>query len=421
VIKLVWKLSKGAAMKQDTTDVGHYRIFAPQTFGRSPYYRVRIRDLNKPNDNPIGWSTRKTVYKHAKAAAIEHVEQLLALESQHGEGLKFKAAFDVFLAPQTNQRTIVGYKSILNHFSEFYDKRIDEITPLQIEDYFKKKLEANELQKTTLQSHFILLRSFFGNCVELDLIPTNPCKKIIKKRWLSLSPGEREAKNNKFTITMDEARKAINASKEQYETVCKGKRKGREGEVEWRQMKVPPSWLWRFLFIGFLTGWRRENLINAKFKYLDAQTGVFIIPAEEMKSKQTFTAPMHPELIYWLTQLSEEERRPEHYLITCSRHTVSDPSNAFESLAKKTGFPLMTPHTMRHSYGRWLSSSNIPPAVKDALMDHHRDDIASVYGRLNGKVDILRPFVNKLPWLFPLEVQSVGVKISLYQIQNNPL
>ncbi len=418
---------RSLSMEQDVTDVGHYRLYAPQKFGQSPYYQARFRDLRLPESRPAWWSTKQTVYKHAKTAAIAHIEDILSKETKNGGKLHFKTAFEQFLAPQTNHYTKSNYENIFRQMKDFHNLSIDEVTTVKIEDYFQRKLQQKDEKgntiyaKTTLQTHFSLLRSFFNHCVELDLIAKNPCKQIIRKRWLKLSHAEHEQQANKFVLTMDNARHILNVAKQKKEYVCKNHIAERIKIPAWVQSKPPLEHIWRIFFIGFLTGWRISNILSTKFRNLDLDQGIFTIPANQMKSGRTFIAPIHPEFLYWARNLPQELRQSEMHVVNSRFSPSKDPRHSFDYIVEKAGFPDISPHSMRHSYGRWLSASLVPEAVKDALMDHHRKDISAVYGSLNGNIQALRPYVEKLPWLYPLETPAIGDQLPLYQVQGNPL
>jgi integrase len=293
--------------------------------------------ITKSNGNRTWKSTGTN--KFAEACRVKrNWERNEALCPTCEEGGLFKR-IDEFLASKKHKSP--EYKRVLNVYTKswrefFGDCRLDEITPKQVEEYLCRERARTKPSPRTLNNERGYLSIFFKWAMQRQYCRWNPALCVEKRP---------ETKKKVRALSECEVRMLMEAAEE---------------------LALDQAWL--FIMIAVETGLRRGTIGKLTNGMIDQESWILTVPAEYMKSREEFRAP-----------LSERCRGMLHSVITEGPPSapICGPlsNNDWKRITRHCGLDV-TPHDCRRTFLTRLRRAGVAMEVAMRLSDHH--DIKTV-------------------------------------------
>lgn len=236
------------------------------------------------------------------------------------EGIKKSIYFKELISKyitwiKDNQKTHSREDSVTKIFFNYIgNKRIDEITTWQIEQY-KSHRKKEGLKPSTINRELNVLRSMFNRALDWGEIKSNPLKGVKKALPLKEEDHERKAKyieQNDFNLIVEHANQDLRD----------------------------------FIMVGRFTGMRVSEIAGLRVKdiYLENEE-IFI---KDSKNYTQRTVPMHDRVKEILSELIKDKTEDENVFKYKNRNSMGIAwRRLLESLNMKRKY---TPHDMRHSF-----------------------------------------------------------------------
>ena len=318
----------------------------------------------------VGWKSQG--YSAELARQIRN-ERIIAM--QHGEDLpkdKKKAPFfrDVaakylqWAATHKRRAGIEDQSRYDCHLKgRFADKRLDEITPFDLER-MKADLAKAGLSAMSVVHCLALVRGMFNKAADWGLWQgVNPVRKVKK-------PVVRNARDR--FLSFDEA-----------ETLLKALRWNHRYNKEIADPKLHDIAL-----LSLHTGARAGEIFNLKGHDVDFQHG--LIAFRDTKNNETRYSPMTAKVREMLQ--ARRPGKPDAYIFTTARGMkIKEVSNAFEGVIERCGFNKgvkdarrrVVFHTLRHTFASWLAIQGTPLYTIAKLMGHKSISMSERYAHLS--------------------------------------
>ena len=163
-----------------------------------------------------------------------------------------------------------------------------------------------------------------------------------------------------------------------------------------------PSWARLPIMFALHTGARAGEILQAKWRDIDLETGQWVIP--DSKNLSPRVVPLNEHITSMLLSL---KGLPDSYVFTLngkpiSVHTLSD---AFKRTVKKIGRPDLRLHDLRHVFASRLLAQGASLPEIAALLVHKTLSISARYS--HASPERLRALVSKLPKAEPMETGKV--------------
>jgi len=234
--------------------------------------------------------------------------------------------------------------------SFFGSHRLDQITPLIVEEYKQKRLKDG-LRKSSINREIGLLKSMLSKAVEWELVKRN---------------GARDCKLFKLDDEPQSTRVLSRDEEVKLMAACDGP------EVKRRAPSLKP-----IVLVALYTGLRRGEILRLRWADIDFENGVLIVRQAKTAAGQgrrvNINSLLRGALLAlregtqseWLFPSPERFQRP-----TESERHLMDVKNAFHRAVKVAGIPHLTFHQLRHTFCTRLADAGVPLPVIQDLAGH---------------------------------------------------
>lgn len=147
-----------------------------------------------------------------------------------------------------------------------------------------------------------------------------------------------------------------------------------------------------FVALGLYAGLRKNEIVNARWAWLDFKVGTINIPAEDgpfrTKSRRPRFVPLHKDLRTILKRLRPRELEPDAYIIEtwCRRGTNFyrwDCRRPFSAVVNAAGVPWCTPHILRHTFASHAVQAGVSLYKVAKWMGHSMAKVTELYAHLS--------------------------------------
>jgi integrase len=322
----------------------------------------------------IGWKSQG--YSSELARRIRN-ERIIAL--QHGEDLPqqkkkaitFQVLAEKYLAwasENKNRKGIEDKSRYENHLKDrFDDKRLDEISPFDLERMKSEMTQAGLTPKTV--SHCLgLLRAMFNRAADWDMYAgPNPVKRV-------KMPTVRNARDRFLSI--EEADRLLTELEQNPRTKT--------------PKKLDDPRLHDIALFSLHTGARASEIFNLRVQDVDFKNG--LVALRDTKNKDTRYAPMTEPVRGMLKRRMLPAQAPDAFIFTdSSGGKIKEVSNAFQRAVERLGLNDGTKdarqrvvfHTLRHTFASWLAIQGTPIYTIAKLMGHRSISMSERYAHLS--------------------------------------
>lgn len=241
---------------------------------------------------------------------------------------KFSEFADIFLANTTHLKDWSTYDWRMKiHLIPFFGKLyLDEITPMQIEEYRSRRLAKKKAPSTT-NRELALLKAMFTKAVDSGLVTSNPVKKV------------------KLIPETDRMRERILTREE-----------------EERLMAAAIPHLRPFLTIALNTGMRRGEILNLRWAQVDFRSRlVHVIKTKRAKNR---IVPMNKTLYETLKTLRAEASGSDK--VYAWKHV----QKAYEKARATAELDGLRLHDLRHTFATRLIQAGVDVFTVQKILGH---------------------------------------------------
>jgi len=203
----------------------------------------------------------------------------------------------------------------IDHFGKlFNDKELSDITPGDIDDY--KKIRLQKVKAGTVNRELNCIRYMFN----------------LAKRWKAFF-GDNPISIS-LSLRVDDKLERILSYKE-----------------EERLFQNCNEYLRDILTIALNTGMRRGEILNLRWEWLDFKNSVITLPQTHTKSQNTRKIPINSKLRTLLLKLSMKKRDQEYVFPSVNSESghMEGVKRSFMSACKKAGIQGLRFHDLRHT------------------------------------------------------------------------
>lgn len=266
------------------------------------------------------------------------------------------------------------------------DKRVELVTPREIQAFLDQELRGGRTPSTVNQS-LKIIRVFFGKARRLGLISNSPAEAVESLRGVGRERG---------TFTNEQIAQLLE-----------------NPDVEWRGM----------ILLGVFTGMRIGDASRLTWANVDLQNRLVTFSPRKSGGKQHLKVPLAPELFDYLIALPTSDNRPNAPLFPrLSKTAVGaksglsqqflrmvrgigiDPHDGQEKAPRLPGkptvarrSPIYSFHSLRHSFVSSLAAANVPEEIRCQLSGHKSKTVHAQY--THHQLETLRRAVESLPRL----------------------
>ncbi|MCH3962649.1 MAG: tyrosine-type recombinase/integrase [Clostridium sp.] len=309
---------------------------------------------------------KKKVPQEVKDAAVEAVEQLKEtiknnINTEYDK-ITFKEFIDMYLKHlklYREQNTILLYESALNYFTTLYDKKLTEVTPLDIQ-MCVDKMTQNDLKYSTIDTYLARIKVIFRAAVDpYKIIPQSPVNNINIK--ISKKPSTKKA------LTRAEFEKLISNTRN-------------------------PKYKIMFILAG-ACGMRVGEILGLTWDRIDFKKGTIKIDRQwknigprktgfgELKSKNSYrTIPMSKTTIKYLLDFKNSHPINIDNRVIAYKE-IQGLSQMLKNYFKKVGFDL-TIHELRHTYATLLIADGTDWLTAAKLLGHDVEQTMHTYSHV---------------------------------------
>lgn len=227
--------------------------------------------------------------------------------------------------------------------------RLDEITPLLVEQYKQKRLKDG-LKKSSVNRALGLLKFALGKAVEWELVGTNGARKVKLFRLDDPAPDR--------VLSREEERKLLAACAAP-DLMCRAPH------------------LRAIILVALYTGLRRGEILGLKWTDVDFENGVLIVRQSKTASGRGRRVNLNSLLSEVLRELTKEAESewlfpsPGRFQAEGKplRH-IADVKKAYSRAVKLASIPRITFHQLRHTFCSRLADAGVPLPVIQDLAGH---------------------------------------------------
>ena len=245
--------------------------------------------------------------------------------------------------------TVNAYKTDLNQFFNFTNKKIEEINKSDILS-FLKYLKENEYSSTTSNRKLASIKSFYKYLLVDGLINVNPAELIESAKIEDTLPR---------TVSLEE-----------YELIMSA--------IDNLEDKA-------LIELIFATGIRREEVVTLKKDCFDFHAGILKVNGKGKKERMIPIIPeIIPNTVLWLEQHDSEWVFPSK-INKGEPYTVRWVNKVIRKWADKVRLYDITPHSFRHAFGTYLYENNADIKAIQEMMGHESIDTTNIYAKTSIK------------------------------------
>jgi len=226
----------------------------------------------------------------------------------------------------------------------FGEKRLYQISPLDVETYKKQRKETptrarKPRSEVAVNRELETLRHMFNKAVEWGMMEKNPFDKFREPILF------KEDENRVRYLTEDEIKKLFAVLEE------KPKKKRKPLSEEEPTRRINPSYLKNIVKAALLTGLRRGDLLSLKWADADLEKGVLFFNEQKKRSRRRIKV-LNSEMIELLKSIPRGESEtifngPEGKLL-------KDIKRSFRTALKKAGINDFHFHDLRHTSASYM-------------------------------------------------------------------
>lgn len=226
---------------------------------------------------------------------------------------------------------------------------------------------------TTANADRKYLKVFFSWCGARALLTSDPIASVPKL--------EGETRTTTYWLTREEEARLLDACRTSFDSQAQGNADGRRSGSAWVQRCEPPSWLYPMVMLALQTGLRRSTLLQLQWQHVDIEEGVWNIPAQMMKRRHNYRAPLTETarrlLVEYRHQIKRQLAGDEDVTQRLARtarlfglSTKTNISRVFKGACKRGGLPDLKFHDLRRIFYNRCREKGIPMETAMALTDH---------------------------------------------------
>lgn len=342
-------------------------------------YYIAFKIEGKLTWEKIGWLSEGfsvTVAADIRAERMRTKRHGDDLPQQKKKALTFSALAKKYLkwSSENKSREGIDDKSRYeNHLqTRFDDKRLDEISPFDLER-MKSEMAKAEISPKTISHCLGLLRAMYNRASDWNLYEgPNPVKKI-------KMPVIQNARDRFLSI-------------KEADTLLKELRRNPRYKKEHRDLEDPK--LHDIALISLHSGARASEIFNLKIQDIDFESGLMTL--RDTKNTETRYAPMTAAVRDMLKRRmpsdGEKQIDPNACIFTDEDGAkIQEVSNSFERVVDRLGFndgvtdrrQKVVFHTCRHSFASWLAIQGTPLYTIAKLMGHKSIAMSERYAHLS--------------------------------------
>jgi integrase len=255
-------------------------------------------------------------------------------------------------------------------FSGFFDKPIEEITPLLIEQWRMKRREEGK-KASSVNRTMADLKSALNWGYKSGIIEKNPLQRLTPLK-------ETDSKNIVRYLTPDERERLEAALIERDKRLQRESGKPQRGEF-WDYLR--PA-----VLLSLNTGIRQGALFALRWGDVDLDQQTITLRADDAKNGKTTRLPLSDDatdvLISWKAQ--SQDTGPGALIFPSPRtgEVMNDPRRAWDSLMKAAKIENFRWHDMRHDFASQLVMKGIDLNIVRELMCHSSMNMTMRYAHL---------------------------------------
>lgn len=140
--------------------------------------------------------------------------------------------------------------------------------------------------------------------------------------------------------------------------------------------------LQHFIWIGLVTGQRKEAILSLKWDQIDFETGHvnFLPPGSIITNKRRSHIKLKPKHLNQLARLKRKSK--SEYVLTWGGERLLDVKRSFGDAVERAGLSSneVTPHTLRHTLATWLMQRRVPIFEAAGYLGMSSATLEKVYG-----------------------------------------
>ena len=226
----------------------------------------------------------------------------------------------------------------------FGEKRLYQISPLDVETYKKQRKETptrarKPRSEVAVNRELETLRHMFNKAVEWGMMEKNPFDKFREPILF------KEDENRVRYLTEDEIKKLFAVLEE------KPKKKRKPLSEEEPTRRINPSYLKNIVKAALLTGLRRGDLLSLKWADADLEKGVLFFNEQKKRSRRRIKV-LNSEMIELLKSIPRGES--ETIFNGPEGKPLKDIKRSFRTALKKAGINDFHFHDLRHTSASYM-------------------------------------------------------------------
>lgn len=244
-----------------------------------------------------------------------------------------------------SNHTVDAYKTDLNQFIEFIHKDINEVVRYDILN-FLKYLKIQGYSSTTSNRKLAAIKSFYKFLMVEGIVDVNPAELVESAKIEETIPRTVSIKEYKQIISIID-------------------------NLEDRAL----------IELLFTTGIRREEVVILKRNDFNFNSGVLKVNGKGKKERMIPILPeIMPNTMLWLEQHDNDWVFP-------SKRNKGEPNTTrwvnkiVRKWADRAGYPGITPHSFRHSFGTYLYENGADVKAIQEMMGHESIDTTNIYAQ----------------------------------------
>ncbi len=329
--------------------------------GQGTYY-VRYKDSSSTTRYvKIGRTTEISLNAAIKKAKAVKAEIAQGADPRHDLNVKkaivtFSEFFKEKYIPYVKSRKKTWEKDEeyfrLRLEKEFGDKRLNQITRHQIQD-FHTSLKNDGLASATCNHYLKLLKHCFNLAIDWEMLDKNPVVGI---------PYYKEQNLVENYLTDEELKKFMTVlMTDENRTVC------------------------QICLFLISTGARLNEVLQAKWKDYDKEKRQWLIPASNSKSGKLRSVPLNDTAIDVLNQLDTENGFDYLFINKKTGKPYTTIQKVWNRLRKKAGVPHLRIHDLRHQFASFLVNSGRTLYEVQQILGHSTHKVTERYSHLSTK------------------------------------
>jgi len=273
-------------------------------------------------------------------------------------------------------------------FKDLLDKRIDQISELDLKRWKAKRLKAGTAE-TTIQRDWNALRGLFSHALNTGLIDSHPMPKNAKTGKHEQLVRPPDHKRVRFLSAEEESRlrRALADRDNQHQTDRLSANAWREERRYELLPEIPEGgfgdYLTPIVLTGINTGLRRAELLSLTWDRinLDSRTRTLTVHATHAKSKKTRYIPLNEEALGVLTRW---KRQAVGDLVFPGPHgeQMKDFRKSWDRVMRIAKITDFTPHDMRHHFASKLVQAGVSLYQVQKLLGYSSITMTERYSHL---------------------------------------